>query len=495
MSLKHNIVANYVSQLYGTGVAMVMVPVYVRYMGIEAYGLVGFFTMLLMWFQLLDIGLGATMAREAARFQGGGTDAHSLRRFLHVLEGFFLCVAVVAGGSLALNAESIAHGWLNAEQLSNTEVQAALTLMAGVIALRWMSGLYRAAITGCERLVWLSGLNVSVATTRFVLVVPFFMFVGTTPRHFFAFQLTVAAAELAVLVVQTYRIMPPARGTSAVPFTWASMGKVLRFSLSIAFSNMIWVVITQTDKLVLSKLLPLSEYAYFTLAVLVASGVTVVASPISAALQPRLTRLSAAGDQEGLMRVYHDTTQLVGVIVIPASAMLAFFSEQVLWAWTGDREIAHRAAPVLTLYALGNGITALGALPYYLQVAKGDLKLHLIGNALFVAVLIPVLIWAARHYGMIGAGFTWFTANAAYFLLWIPRVHNRMRKGLHLQWLRRDVGAIVLMTLAGAGAAHWLLAWPPGRLTVALEICVLGMGLMAVAGSASSWVRNVLVNR
>ena len=33
-----------------------MVPLYVRYMGVEAYGLVGFYAMLQGWFMLLDMG-------------------------------------------------------------------------------------------------------------------------------------------------------------------------------------------------------------------------------------------------------------------------------------------------------------------------------------------------------------------------------------------------------------------------------------------------------
>lgn len=93
MSLKRNILANYVSQIYIMVIGIVMVPLYVRYMGVEAYGLVGFFALLQAWFQLLDIGLTPTMARETARFQGGATDALSLRRLLRTLEGIFIGVA------------------------------------------------------------------------------------------------------------------------------------------------------------------------------------------------------------------------------------------------------------------------------------------------------------------------------------------------------------------------------------------------------------------
>ncbi|NTW89015.1 MAG: oligosaccharide flippase family protein, partial [Desulfobulbaceae bacterium] len=100
MSLKKNIISNYISQIYGTLIGIVMVPLYIRYMGTEAYGLVGFFAMLQAWFQLLDMGLAPTMARETARFQGGATDALSLRRLLRVLEGIFFGVAIVGATAM-----------------------------------------------------------------------------------------------------------------------------------------------------------------------------------------------------------------------------------------------------------------------------------------------------------------------------------------------------------------------------------------------------------
>ena len=88
MSLRQNILASYISQAYVTLIGIVMVPVYLRYMGAEAYGLVGFFAMVQAWFQLMDMGLTPTMAREAARFTGGVSDASSLRHLLRAWEGW-----------------------------------------------------------------------------------------------------------------------------------------------------------------------------------------------------------------------------------------------------------------------------------------------------------------------------------------------------------------------------------------------------------------------
>lgn len=470
-----------------------MVPVYLKYMGAETYGLVGFFAMLQAWFQLLDMGLTPTMARETARFNGGAIDALSLRRLLRALEGIFICVALLGGMAMVAGSGFIANSWLKVQVLSLDEVQHVIKLMAVIIALRWMCGLYRGAINGFERMLWLNGFNIAVATTRFVLVIPYFIYVGASPTEFFSYQALLAIIELLVLVIQTYRLLPNVSSTRRVSWRLTPLLGVLKFSLSIAFTSSVWVLVTQTDKLVLSKFLPLVEYAYFTLAVVVASGVMMISGPISGALLPRMTKLNAEGDEESLIQLYRNATQMIAVIAIPAALMLAFFAEQVLWVWTGNADIARKSAPVLMLYALGNGILAMGAFPYYLQFAKGDLKMHLIGNALFVVLLIPTLIWASIQYGAIGAGFAWLGTNIIYFLLWVPQVHRRFLKGLHKVWLLQDVAGIVLLTGLFAFFSHQLIKWPTDRVVVLVLILMLSVILVIIAGTASSWTRTTII--
>ena len=95
---------------------------------------------------------------------------------------------------------------------------------------------------------------------------------------------------------------------------------------------------------------------------LAASGV-MMSGPISGALLPRMARLQAEGDEAGLIGLYRNATQMVAVIAIPACLVLTFFAEQVLWVWTGDTYAATQAAPLLRLYAMGNGFLAMAAFP------------------------------------------------------------------------------------------------------------------------------------
>lgn len=68
--LRYNLAANCVGQVTSIVLGIVTVPIYVRYLGIEAYGLITFNVVLLGWMQVLDMGLTPTLCREMAGLEG-----------------------------------------------------------------------------------------------------------------------------------------------------------------------------------------------------------------------------------------------------------------------------------------------------------------------------------------------------------------------------------------------------------------------------------------
>lgn len=455
MAMRKNIIANYASQLYSASIGILILPLYIKYMGAESYGLVGFFTMLQAWFALLDLGLTPTIARETARYHGGSMPALRYRQLFRALSTIFVSIAVIGGMALWLLAEPIAYKWLQVETLSMYMVVVAVQIMAASVALRWLSGLYRGVITGSERLVWLSGFNAIIATLRFPAVLITMWQYGFTPTVFFWHQLAVAIVEVLGLYLMSNKLKPVFPKSEIIGWSIQPVKPVLKFALTIAFTSSVWVLVTQTDKLILSGILPLAEYGFFTLAVLVASGVMILSAPVSTVIMPRMARLHAEGKHDEMIQVYRNATQLVSVVAGSASLTIAFFAEPLLYAWTGDKEIASNAAPILTLYVLGNGVLAVSAFPYYLQYALGNLRYHLIGNLVTVVTLIPTIIWAASEHGGVGAGWAWLSINSLYLILWVGYVHHKLQPGVHVGWLSKDilgiyVPVILLLFLASA---------------------------------------------
>lgn len=440
MSIRSKVIFGYLSQFYVTLVAIIMLPFYIKHMGAEAYGLVGFFMMLQAMFSLLDFGLSPTISRESARFLAGVTSVIDYLRLFRALNLAFMVIAALGGGLIIVFADTISTSWLSFNTLEKEEVIFSVKIMAICVALRWMCGLFRGVVIGSEKQVWFSGYNSGVATLRFVLVMPVMWMFGFTPTCFFSYQLLIAIFELLGLYLKV-RLLLPTWDDKRNPLGWSfkPLVSILKFSFTIAFTSSVWILVTQTDKLVLSGILPLNDYGYFTLAVLVASSINALSMPISTVLMPRLAKLHAEEKKNEFFDIYRRSTKWVVIVAGSASITLALCSEVILLIWTGDAELANHAAPILTLYALGNGILAVGAFPYYLQYARGDLRYHLIGNIGLVLFLIPCTIYSAYHFGGVGAGYVWLVLNLIFVFFWLGYVHFKLEPGLHAQWLGRDV--------------------------------------------------------
>ena len=489
MSFKRNILVNYASQIYVTLVGIVILPMYLAHMGAEAYGLVGFFTLLQAWFNLLDMGLTPTVARETARFRAGTTDAQSYRKLLRALQIIFIVIAILGAGIILSFNSFIARQWLNVENLPIVDVEVALKLIAVSVALRWISGLYRGCVSGAEQWIWMGNFNILIATLRFVGALLVLILIGSSLLIFFSYQLFIAIVELVVVATKAHSLFPVMSDKKSLGWTvktlFSPIAPVLKFSLSIAFTSSVWILITQLDKLILSKMLTLSDYGYFTLAVLAAGGVLITSGPISSTLMPRMAGLQAEGNQVGLISLYREATRLVVLISLPACLTLAIFAEKILWAWTGDAHAAMNAAPILRLYAVGNGFLSISAFPYYLQYAKGDLKLHILGNIFFILLLVPLLVWSTYQYGAIGSGYAWLLSNTIYFFGWVPFVHKKFVKGLHSKWLINDLGMSVAIGSIIGYFLNNFSNWPDDRFQVILLI-ITG-GLILFCGCAVSF--------
>lgn len=443
--LRQNIIANYASQIYVTIIGIALLPMYIKYMGSEAYGLVGFFAMLQAWFGMLDLGLTPTVGRETARYRGGAVSALAFRQLYRALTVIFVIVATIGGGALFLSSRIIATKWLNLDNLLIDDVVIAVQIMAVSVALRWMTGLYRGVVTGSEKLVWLSGFNAIVATLRFAGVLVSMWYFGFTPLVFFIHQFIIAFIENICLAIKSHRLLPQKTSLSeAIGWSYQPVKPVLKFSLTIAFTASVWIFVTQTDKLVLSGVLSLENYGYFTLAILVANGIMVIGGPISSAVMPRMARLYAENKHDEMIKVYKQATQLVAIIAGSAAITLVVTAKPLLVAWTDDLHLAEQAAPILKLYAAGNLFLCIAAFSYYLQYAKGDLRYHLLGNAGLVVVLIPSVIFAATHFGGIGAGYVWLTMNILFLFVWVAYVHHKLEPGLHLEWILNNALKIII---------------------------------------------------
>lgn len=470
-----------------------MLPQLVKLMGAESYGLVGFFSLLQSWLLMLDLGMSPTLSREVSRYRGGALDPNSLLSLFSTLKKIFISVSIACCVIIICLSGYISENWLKAESLSQKQVISSIMLMGFAVACRLAMGIYRSAVTGFENMVWLSAFNVIFATLRFVVVFPVLILFGASPIVYFVYQSGVAFVELVCIIIHVNKLMPAK--DPDIQSDLKHVRQLLKFSLSIAFTGAVWIIVTQTDKLILSKLLKLSDFGYYTLAVQVAAGITLLSNPIIAAILPRLTKMEAENDHEGLVALYRKATQLVVVFAGSVSLVLVFFADQALFVWTGDQQLVDQVAPYLVLYAIGNFLLAVAAFPYYLQYAKGNLKYHLIGNIGFVIFLLPTLIYLVYTFGGIGAGYAWIGVNGLFLFCWIPVVHHYFVKGLNAKWFLNDIFLTLMPTLIVCIFIKMSGITFESRIYTFAFLMIVGVVLLSIMSCSSSLLRNMILLR
>lgn len=494
MSIKRNIAASVAGRLWTALMSFAFVPFYVRFLGVEAYGLIGLFASMMAMFAVLDMGLSTTVNRELSRHGGTGGDARTL---LRTLEWVYWLVAVGVGGMVVLAAPVIAHRWLSLNALSPEEATTGIRLMGLVAVLRWPVPLYTGALLGLGRQIRLSAVASAAATLQGAGAVLVLWLVAPTITTFFMWQAVVAAAQVVVLGILSWQGLPLAGHRPS--FSGGALRAVSGFAAGITGITLLSVVLTQLDKLVLSRLLPLEQFGYYTLAGAIAATLSIAGGALHAAVFPTFSRAAVAGDEAELRRLYHASSQLMALLVLPAAIGVIAFAPELLLAYLRDPAIAANTTTLLRLLVGGNALLTLMLLPLALQLAHGWTTLSLYKNVLAVALFVPALWVMVTRFGAVGAALVWLGLTLGYFLIEVQVMHRRLLRGAQWRWYLVDIATPALISTAVLGAAR-LLVTPTTRPLSTLMVIgaagALAFGLSTLAlPAARRAIRQALPSR
>lgn len=496
MNVRYNIIANFAGRAWSALMVLAFLPLYVRFLGIEAYGLIGVYVSLVALLAVLDMGLSTTLTRELARLSaapGGEQEARDLTRTFELI---YWGVGILVGGGVAMMAPVIARHWLNVEGLAIETVEQSAMIMGLAVALQWPNSLYSGGLMGLQRQVLMNIVRAGAATLQGGGAVLVLWLISPTIVAYFFWQIVAGALQTAVMAACLWRSLPSAATHAA--FRQELLERNWRFAGGITGIIILSILLTQTDKIILSKLLSLEMFGYYALAAAIAGGMNYISSPIFTALFPRLSQAAAGGSNVEITRLYHQGTQLMTAVVAPVWIIVALFSEELLTLWFGDSRTASNIHLLVTLLLTGTALNSIMSLPFALQLAHGWTRLSLYKNVVSAAILVPLLFWLTAHYGAVGAAFAWIGLNAGYFLFEVPLMHRRLLSDSMRRWYLTDVGMPVVLCLGIGVIAR--LAMPSGLPNYAMLLWIMSgfvLSFLCVALAmphTREWVRQLALS-
>jgi len=482
--LRVNLIANYLGQGWGALMSLAFVPLYLRFIGAEGYGLVGFFTMLSASLIILDAGLGSAAMRESAAYLGAKLGRRrDIALLLRTIEVLFWVLSLIVGLVIVLASPFIVQNWLNVPSQSIADITSAVRWMGVSVAVQFSLSFYGGCLNGLQRQVSLNAINAIGATVRGAGAVLILWFVSPTVQAFFAWQ---AIGGLGILLAQRVLFMHSLQETRINSFfSLKSIKRVREFVVGIGVINILGFLLTQLDKIILSKVLSLEAFGYYSLAWTLGAVVYRVTGPIFNAYYPRITQLLERRETDAMLATYQQATKIMAVVVVPLSLWLALFSKDILQLWTRDAKVANASAGALSIIALGTMCNAFMHMPYALQLAHSFTRLALIQNVSSVIILAPLTWFLATEFGLTAAAVPWLLVNFCYVLIGAPLMHYFLVLPGLKEWYLKSV--FIPVVFVGLGlilvSSIWSAAFEsPGNLLILSVFLAIGL-LLAIVNS------------
>lgn len=486
-SVKRNIAANFSGSIWRATMGLVFIPLYIKFMGIEAYGLIGIFATLQIVLGLLDVGLSSTLTREMARLSVLPHKEQEMRNLVRTLETLYWSIAVFVGVTVVLLSPFISQHWINEGQLSPQIIEQALLLMGFVMVFQMPIGFYTGGMMGLQKQVQYNVIDVCMSTLRGAGSVLILWLVSPTIKAFLLWQLVISLIHAVVLALFLWCNLP--QGENKALFQKQLFFDNWRFATGMSGISILAVILTQLDKIILSKILSLEMFGYYMVASMVAMSLSRLFMPVFLSIYPKFTQLASANDQDGLILLYHKSCQFIAVLILPVAIFIAFFSYEVVLLWTQDPVTAEKTHQILSVMILGNAINGLMHCPHALQLAFGWTKLPVLKNLCEVIILVPLISFMAIRYGAIGAAIAWFFINLGDIIFVVPIMHRRLLRAEKWRWYLQDVCLPLVVCICVAAIGRTFVSQQMSQIVILQYLIVISVSILGVAVVATPVAR------
>jgi O-antigen/teichoic acid export membrane protein len=361
MSIRRHAGYNLVGSILPIALSLLTVPLYLKLVGAERYGVLAIAWLFLGYFGLFDLGLGrATSFRIASLAKAAPEDrASAFWSALSVNVGMGLIGGLVLWGAGTLFFGTV----FKLSDSLRSEAVTAIPLLALAVPIATLSGVLTGALQGRER--FLQTNTVSVLSTGLFQLAPLAVaaWIGPSLPNVLTAAIGARLVGLGVLAFFCWREL--LSGVSGRPRR-DEIRTLLGYGGWVSLTSLFGPFLVIVDRFAIGTLLGPAAVATYTIPYQLAQRMAIVPSAITNALFPRMS--SSEPVQRAALA---EKASLVVVCVMTFLALPAIvLVEPFFNIWIG-RDMASDAAPIARILIIGFWCNALALVPFMSLQASG----------------------------------------------------------------------------------------------------------------------------
>ena len=456
------------------GVGFFSIPLVVRALGNDRFGILALVWVVFGYFGLFDLGLGRTTTRAIADALGRGDTARLPATFwttVHLQTGLGLLAAVLSH----LAAPLIAGRVLNIPGGFERETVLTLRLVGWSLPVMFVASSFRGALEAAQRFDLVNAVKVPTNVLFYLLPLAGTLLGYELPGIvgllvLSRFAALAAWAALALRVLPELRTRPAARRELVRP--------LFAFSGWLGLSSVLYAVTSSMDRLVIGSLITVAAVAFYSAPYEAINRIGVVPGSLSMVLFPAFSYLDAGGRRRELEALFARSVKFLLLSTGPVFVVLIFFARPLLRLWLGA-DFAAESAFAVRVLAAGFLVNTVIAVPnnYLIGIGRVDVapKYQAVELVVFTAAT-----WAgAKLAGIDGVAAVAAVRLAAFsvFLLAVSFTAGGVPFGY--VWKNGFAGVVSALALLAAGLA----------VSTALGGGFWGAGALLAAFAAAAWSR------
>jgi O-antigen/teichoic acid export membrane protein len=369
-ALLRNTVLNLFGLVIPLAVGFVTIPMVVRALGNERFGILALVWVVFGYFGLFDLGLGRTTTRSVADALGRN-ETWGIPVAVSTTIGLQTALGLAAAGLSHLLAPLLARHILNIPDAFVGETIRTLRLVGWSLPVMFVSSSFRGVLEAAQRFDLVNAVKVPL-NVLFYLLPLLGVALGYELPGIVVLLVLSRIAALVVWAAMALRVLPVLRAKPV--FRRELVRPIFSFSGWLGLSGILFAVVTSIDRLIIGALITVEAVAFYSAPYEAINRIGVIPGSLGMVLFPAFSYLDAGrrpGEAESL---FARSTKLLLLTTGPVFILLMFFAGDFLRLWLGP-DYAASSRLVVQLLSAGFLVNTVFAVPnnYLLGIGRADI--------------------------------------------------------------------------------------------------------------------------
>ncbi len=382
-------------------VALFTIPILIRTLGTERFGILTLVWMAVGYFSLFDLGIGRATTRFVAE-NIARRETELLSRLVWTSLSMLFCFGLTGAVTLGLLNNLLMTHFFTVPAYLHDETTRAFYLVAASLPLLLGTVGLRGVLEAQQRFGLINAIKIPVSVA--FLVAPLVMLICSNSLYpITAALLGIRLIEFIAYSFYCFQSIPGLKKLQWPEFDYVQ--KMLGFGGWLTVTNIVGPLMTYMDRFIISGIVTMTAVAYYATPYDFVARLAVIPGSLLGVMFPALTA-SFVSNTNRFCFLYDKTVKYIICVMTPIVLVLTLTAHPFLNAWLG-KEFAEQSTLVFQLLAIGTLVNSIGQAPYSAIQAMGrpdiTAKIHLLELPLYLG-----MIWfLALEMGIVGAALAW----------------------------------------------------------------------------------------